>query len=115
MAQIPRRFARVKPPTEISVLSLNGVILIGRLVDVSEGGARLASDLGWHHQIGDELNIAFMLSDPGQQKRYPVFANSKVVWTRDPKQPRQLGVRFEEILPSHRHRIREFVQRSVPS
>ncbi|MBN1325483.1 PilZ domain-containing protein [Candidatus Falkowbacteria bacterium] len=113
MAENARRFLRVRPATEISVLSLNGVILIGRLVDISEGGARLASDLGWHHNIGDEISIAFMLSDPTQDKRNPVFARTRVVWNFHPKYPRQLGVKFEEILPSHRYNIRQFVGKSI--
>lgn len=113
MAENMRRFPRVRPATEVSVLSLNGVILIGRLMDVSEGGARLASDLGWHHNIGEEINIAFMLGDPTQNKRNPVFAKTRVIWNFHPKLPRQLGVKFEEILPSHRHSIRQFVGRTI--
>lgn len=107
--QVPRRFPRAMPITETKVLSLNGVILFGRLINLSEGGARLAADVEWHHDVGTEITIAFMLTEPDQGKRNPVFARSRVVWNLDPKHPKELGVRFEEILPSHRLRIRQFV------
>ncbi len=109
MAQIVRKYARVRPTTEIKVLSLNGVILIGRLLDLSPGGAKIGLDMAPHHNVGNEINIAFILPDPKSDKRSPIFARGKVAWQRKYPTSGELGMQFDEMLPSHQERIREFI------
>jgi c-di-GMP-binding flagellar brake protein YcgR len=109
MAQKERRFVRVKPSTEIKVFSLNGVVSIGRLLDVSPGGAKIGMDMAPHYCVGNEINIAFLLSDPKSDKKGPVFARGKVAWQKKYPNFGELGMEFDEMLPSHQERIREFI------
>ena len=109
MAQKERKYPRAKPIIEIKVLSLNGVIIMGRLLDVSEGGAKIGIDMAPHYAIGNEINIAFMLSDPESARRNPIFARGIVAWLKADPNSSEVGLKFEEILPSHQKRIREFV------
>ena len=109
MAQKERRFARVKPSTEIKVFSLNGFVSIGRLLNLSEGGAKIGMDMAPHYEIGNEINIAFILSDLKGEVQGPIFAKGKVAWRKADLNSGELGLQFEELLESHRGRIRGFV------
>jgi hypothetical protein len=108
MAPKERKFKRVRPSTEIKVLSLNGIIMIGRLLDLSLGGAKIGLDIHTHYKAGNEVNIAFMLNDERNNRIGPVFARGKVAWQRVFPASSEIGLSFEEILPSHLKRIQEF-------
>lgn len=105
-----REYKRIRPPTEIRATSLNGIVLEGVIRDLSEGGVKVAYPLPTHYQQGHEINIAFMISDPATEKRWPIFARGQVVWWENSVHQSFLGVKFIELLETHRSYLRDFIQ-----
>lgn len=75
-----RRQPRKSPPHQMRVACFHDIVDEATVVDMSEHGIRMRGKTNF--EVGQKLNLSFLVPDQLTEKQVPIFAICEVIWCK---------------------------------